>query len=315
MPHWVAKRVVMVAVVAALAAAPSIAGDTPAKPTGKCMMWTAKSKTATVYLVGSLHTGRPEMYPLPKEMEDTFAKADLLVEEIKESKDDDKLFDEDYFNKTQYAGSDTLRGHVTADQWEQVKSACEFVGLQTEIAEKTKPAPLSLALTYFAGKKAGKPGGVGPPGIDDYFSAAADKRHMPVEAFETFEFQMKLLTFGMPDKVAVRELMREVARIKGAPADKDETVPAWLSGDTDAAAKWVAKVAAFDPGWARHLLFDRNSRMADKVEQYLEGTKTVFVVVGCLHVVGDRGIVQLLRDDGYAVEQSSATRPHAALTP
>jgi uncharacterized protein YbaP (TraB family) len=292
------------------------ADDAATEPAGKCMMWTAKSKTATAYMVGSLHEGTTEMYPLPREMEDAFVKANLLVEEIKESKDDDKLFNDDYLQKMQYTGSDTLPGHLTAEQWKDVKSACEQVGFSTDAAEKLKPEPLCLVLKYDAGKKAGKWGGVGPPGIDDYFATAAKKRNMPMDAFETLEFQVNLVTFGPPEKVAVPDLLEEVSRIKGVPAKKEGWSPAkidlsvamWSSGDTDAIGKWVRGLAAFDPGWARHLLFDRNSRMADKIEQYLQGNKTVFVVVGCLHFVGDRGIVQLLRDDNIDVQQSPATK-------
>jgi uncharacterized protein YbaP (TraB family) len=179
-----------------------------------------------------------------------------------------------------------------------------------------KPEPLCLCLHYFASKKAGKlaekdagkRADEGPPGIDDYFTDAAKKRNIPMDAFETFEFQLNSLILGEPEKPAVRDLLDEVARIKGVPAKKDSLAEMWSSGDVDAMDKWNRELAEFDPGWARHLIFDRNSRMADKIEKYLQGDKTVFVVVGCLHFVGDRGIVQLLRDDNVEVQQSPATK-------
>jgi uncharacterized protein YbaP (TraB family) len=138
MNHSIAKRVVLAAMAVLLAGwlASATAGDATTKPTGKCMMWTAKSKTATVYMVGSLHDGRPEMYPLPREMEDAFAKADLLVEEIKVSNDDDKLFNDDFLAKMQYTGSDTLPGHLTAQQWKDVKSACEQLAMPMDLVQQ-----------------------------------------------------------------------------------------------------------------------------------------------------------------------------------
>ena len=41
--------------------------------------WKTESKTAIVYLVGSIHIGRPDMYPLPEFIETAFNKSDYLT--------------------------------------------------------------------------------------------------------------------------------------------------------------------------------------------------------------------------------------------
>jgi uncharacterized protein YbaP (TraB family) len=44
--------------------------------------------------------------------------------------------------------------------------------------------------------------------------------------------------------------------------------------------------------------------MVSKVKEYLDsGSGTYFVVAGSAHMVGDKGIVGLLRADGYTVTQ------------
>ena len=45
-------------------------------------MWKVSSNTATVYLLGSMHMATPEMFPLPREVEEAFAKSDTLVVEV-----------------------------------------------------------------------------------------------------------------------------------------------------------------------------------------------------------------------------------------
>ncbi len=320
MTYTLSKRITLAAVTALLAvwSLPANAGDSTTKPTGKCMMWTAKSKTATVYMVGSLHKGRPEMYPLPAEMEDAFAKAKLLVEEIKpdEAVDPEDPGDE-LWRRMHYTDGETLPSHLTADQWADVKSACELVempGAGSDL-ETMKPESLCLCLECLVGKKerqAGKAAAVNPPGIDNYFADAAKKRNLPIEAFETLTFQMDLL-LGTSNKIGLRNLLSKVAQIRGAPVKTNDSVAVWSSGDVDSLSKEAADLAKEYPGWSRHALFDRNSRMADKIEQYLQGDKTVFVVVGCLHYAGDRGIVQLLRDDDVDVQQSTATKQEAAV--
>jgi uncharacterized protein YbaP (TraB family) len=43
--------------------------------------------------------------------------------------------------------------------------------------------------------------------------------------------------------------------------------------------------------------------MLVRIEQFLKANDTVFVVVGAGHLVGKKGIVAMLRANGYAVEQ------------
>jgi uncharacterized protein YbaP (TraB family) len=302
------------------------ADDATTKPTGKCMMWTAKSKTTTVYLVGSIHAGKPEMYPLPKEMEDAFAKAGLLVEEVRPEKDDGNAFGEEFWHKTQYTGDDTLPKHMTPEQWKDVKDACELVGVPPEAAETSKPGMVCLMLGFQSIRKGAlhdyeaiKRGGLAYPlGIDKHFEDEATARKLPIEGLETAEFQSDSCLKWI-DQITVEQLVRVVSRMKTerqattqpAEGKGDEDVRWWLAGDAEAEARSLRQSArrrANGINLDLYLLDERNAKMTEKIEQYLKGDKTVFVVVGCAHVVGDQGIVQMLQDDGFDVQQSSATK-------
>jgi uncharacterized protein YbaP (TraB family) len=43
--------------------------------------------------------------------------------------------------------------------------------------------------------------------------------------------------------------------------------------------------------------------MTAKIEDYLKGKESIFVVVGAAHIIGDKGIAKQLRDKGYKVDQ------------
>ena len=45
-------------------------------------LWKAKSETATVYMLGSVHLANKEMYPLPSAFEESFDSSEVLVVEI-----------------------------------------------------------------------------------------------------------------------------------------------------------------------------------------------------------------------------------------
>ena len=44
--------------------------------------------------------------------------------------------------------------------------------------------------------------------------------------------------------------------------------------------------------------------MAAHAANYLKGTNTVFFLVGSAHLVGDKGVVKILTDHSYNVQQS-----------
>jgi len=51
------------------------------------------------------------------------------------------------------------------------------------------------------------------------------------------------------------------------------------------------------------IFYQRNIKMAAKIENYLDTNDTYFVVVGAGHLVGEKGIVQLLKKKGYSLHQ------------
>ena len=60
-----------------------VCGQDPAKQDSEqCFLWKVSSKTTTVYLLGSMHVAKADFFPLPKEVEDAFAKSKILVVEL-----------------------------------------------------------------------------------------------------------------------------------------------------------------------------------------------------------------------------------------
>jgi hypothetical protein len=47
------------------------------------------------------------------------------------------------------------------------------------------------------------------------------------------------------------------------------------------------------------LVSDRNKRWIPQIEKLLHGNQDYFVVVGALHLVGDGGLLELMRKDGF----------------
>ncbi len=51
------------------------------------------------------------------------------------------------------------------------------------------------------------------------------------------------------------------------------------------------------------LIDERNRNMVSKMEDFLRTKETYFVIIGAGHLVGNQGVIEKLREKGYAVEQ------------
>jgi uncharacterized protein YbaP (TraB family) len=286
-----------------------VRADAPATApaAGKCMMWKVSSDTATVYLVGSMHLATPEMYPLPREMEDAFASADTLVVEVNTNKLDQAKLMPLMQTKGMYQGDDTLTANLKKETMQALQQECAKLSLPTAGIEKMKPWAVGLILELMEIQKLGLDPNLG---IDKHFLDLASEKGKTIAELESADFQLNLLA-GFDAKMQELSLIATLAEMKNLKGDMTELTDAWIAGDAQAAEAQLDRHIKEHPETAevdQKLISDRNVPMARKVEAYLKGKGTVFVVAGCFHMIGDKGIVKILRDDKFTVEQSPATK-------
>jgi uncharacterized protein YbaP (TraB family) len=79
-------------------------------------------------------------------------------------------------------------------------------------------------------------------------------------------------------------------------------VSAWRTGDGAKLAALLSNEYKSFPNLYRLLVSDRNKRWVPQIEKLLHGNQDYFVVVGALHLVGDGGLLELMRRDGFKPE-------------
>ena len=80
-------------------------------------------------------------------------------------------------------------------------------------------------------------------------------------------------------------------------------VNAWRKGDSAELDRLLRREASENPVLFRILTTDRNRRWLPKIVTMLAEDQDYLVVVGALHLVGSDGLVALLRNQGFKVEQ------------
>lgn len=263
------------------------------------LMWKATSPTTTVYLVGSIHVGDKRMYPLPKEVESAFAADQVLAVEINLNSVDQAKAMALVQQQGMYGEGDSLSKHISKETAAMLDDFCTKHNVPRQGMERLKPWVVAVTIAALSWQQAGEDPTLG---IDKHFLDES-KPPQRIDELESMESQLSIFasaTDGEQEGLLLSTL-KEGDKIKDM---IKRLQAAYVSGDPDALQKILDEDS--DMGTAsltKKLLDDRNVVMANKVDEYLKGSDSIFMVVGAAHIIGNKGIVKALQDKGYQVEQ------------
>ena len=272
----------------------------PAQPKPRrFLMWKATSPTTTVYLVGSIHLGDSSMYPLPKEVESAFAAAKVLAVEINIKNADQSKMIGLVQKYGLYTGDDSLTKHLPKDTQTALDDYCTRHNVPRMGMEQLKPWVVAVTIAAMAWQQAGEDPSLG---IDMHFLDES-KPPQRIDELETMESQLSIFA----DATEEEQQSMLASTLKQGDKIKDiikRTQAAYVAGDPDALQKIMEEQDDMgSKSLEKKLLDDRNVFMTGKMEEYLKGKDSIFVVVGAAHIVGSKGIAKQLRDKGYKVDQ------------
>ena len=126
------------------------------------LFWKVSSPTNTIYLLGSVHLGTKEMYPLPDYMEKAFQRSSVLIVEVdlnKVDKAEQAKIGQYVTSNGTYPGDDTLWKHISPTTKENVQTFCSANGLPPDAFAKTKPWLVALTVCHSAAAEGRDAGG------------------------------------------------------------------------------------------------------------------------------------------------------------
>ena len=280
--------------VAATSVLPSAASDAAA---GSSFLWRVSSDDRSVYLLGSIHFMKEDAYPLGASIEGAFDRAGVVVFET----DVDELGGAavSLLAAGTLEGDATLADVVPTELYDEVSRRLDDLGMGIGGFSKMKPWMIALSMTSLELMRADY---LGSQGIDAYFSTRAKAAGQPQHGLESVDFQVSLFA-EMSDDESAEFLRYTLTELDTVIPLVDELVAAWKIGDS-------AKIEALlvDGFEAHDALYDRlvtkrNLRWLPLIEELFKGDVDAMVVVGSLHLVGDQGLIELLKAKGYKVEQ------------
>jgi len=269
----------------------------------KSILYKASSSTATVYILGSIHLAKPELYPLKEPIEDAYKESDVLVVELDpNSQHSMQVIQGAMMTLGMYPPGKRLKSELSPKTYRLLSDYLKKVGLSLDIMQPMRPWTVMLQLSVMEMMRLGYDPNLG---IDQHFLKKAKREGKPVLEIESAEEQMALLS--KDDKTFQDLLLRyTIEEMHEMEPLLNEMFRSWKTGDAKALAKVVDSSLVVDPRLKEiyeELITKRNYKMTKKIASYLKTAKRYFVVVGAGHVVGDEGIVELLKRRGFKVIQ------------
>jgi uncharacterized protein YbaP (TraB family) len=263
----------------------------------RSFLWRVTSPTSTLHLLGSIHLMKPTDYPLGASIEEAYSASRVVVFEV----DLDEMAGAGM--KLLSAGTlppgTTLRDVVSAETHELISSRLAEFGLEAGGFENMRPWLLATTLTAFELTRAGYSQSAG---IDMHFFERAKRAGKGIVGLETAEFQVGLFS-GLDagqDEAFLRQTLEELESVI---PEVEELMKHWRVGDVDEVEQLLTEAYDEYPVLFRKIVADRNHNWLPQLEEILAGDEDAMAIVGSLHMVGEDGMVELLRKAGYTVEQ------------
>ena len=267
----------------------------------------------TVYLLGSIHLGTIQMYPIDtdlraafEESEELFVEANILVQQNTQ----------DMLNKAVYNDGTTLKEHISSELYEETVQALEKYKLPAEDYLQFRPWFLATSIENLALAEQQDEELVMQSilGVDRYFIEQAMLGGKKVTELEGLSYQAELFN-SLSDEY--QEAYLESATALALYPDENAEVlqdsnafttdikKYWCEGEYEKFIESYSKTLSEESEFSKMLLGKRDENMAQKLTQLLEqeGEHTYFVVVGAAHVLMPDMVGDLLKEKGYNVAQ------------
>jgi uncharacterized protein len=280
-------------------AAPPAGGDGAPKH----FLWKVTGPKGVVYLLGTIHAGKADFYPLPSIIEETFKSADTLIEEIDTSEPAEAArVQQGLMEIGNYPNGDTITNHLSEVTRSHLAAYVKEGGLPEQAIAHMRPWLVSMLV----GLREMKQMGFDPSyGLDQHFLEEAQQSHKQIGALEDAGSQLKLLS-SLSEEFQDRLLLRSLVNMEKSHDGVDLLTRAWQSGDAAALHELITSSVRDYPQLEplmTKLIDDRNTTMTAKIERFLQTPKSYFVAVGAGHLVGDQGILSQLQRKNFKVEQ------------
>ncbi len=259
-------------------------------------LWQISKGDKVLYLGGTIHVLGQDDYPLPGEFEQAFSKSGKIVFETDLGQARKPDFSEKLMDQMLYLPGETLQDVLDNKTYQRLSNYFSEKLPMAQI-DVLKPGMVVIMMAAIEFQNIG----LVLAGVDEHFWTLAEQDGKKVGALETVDEQLSfLVNMGKGNENEL--ILNTLNDLNKMELMINQIRESWRSGD-EAKMKKIILQDMIDtyPELYQSLLVKRNMNWLPKIEALIDDDKTTLVLVGTLHLVGDDGLLQLLRNKGYDV--------------
>ncbi|TNI70559.1 TraB/GumN family protein [Aeromonas media] len=256
------------------------------------------------WLLGSIHAGKPSLYPLPDPVERAWQQSRALVMEVDMTHISQAQWQE-MGAITRLVDGKTLKDHLPMDLYRRTLIAAGQNGLTEAMLAPLRPWFAAITLTQAALERTGYRGEFG---VDQHFARRANDGGKPIVGLETLLEQLGYLaSVGDNQTLMLESTLDELPELEKGFA---EVMAAWQNGDQATLINLLKEEMAPPKlqAWLEQTLLAERNR--NWVKKWPGLPNESFIVVGALHLYGEQGLLALLEQQGWRI--TPLTEPAAA---
>ncbi|AYG96013.1 TraB/GumN family protein [Brevundimonas naejangsanensis] len=296
MPPFSRLRLLALAVAVGLSVAPLPASAQPTAPAPA--LWVVRDHDSTIYLFGTIHFVKPEQAWRSEPVDAAFTTSTRLILEVADPEDQAAVAP--LIPRYGLTPDRPLSSLLSSEELQRLDAAAAAIGGSAAQMDIMRPWLAGVMLSSAGLVRNGYAPGAG---VDVLLRAQARADAKPIEGLETPEQQVRMLA-GFPEEGQIAFLKKTLDDFHKPPVELDRLAHAWAAGDVDAIADITLKpMREGNERLYQILIVERNQRWARQIADLLDGSGTVFVAVGALHLAGEDSVQAILREGGIDIKR------------
>jgi len=262
-------------------------------------VWSVRSGDNVIYLGGTVHLLRPADYPLPGEFEEAYQASSELYFETDIASMSDLSVQAQMLQQLTYGDDESLSSILSDETYAALSAYTATAGLPIAMLNKFKPGLLISTLQILVFQSMG----FTPQGVDAFFHTRAVGDGKAEGQLETVQEQIGFIA-AMGEGNESEFILLSLKDLAETGDVMEDMIGAWRSGDAEGLSElFVEEMKVEAPALYDTLLLQRNLKWVPQIDSMLQDADTEFVLVGAAHLVGENGLLDLLSQKGYEINQ------------
>jgi len=236
---------------------------------------------------------------LPSEFEEAYQASSELIFETDIGSMNDLSVQAQMLQQLTYSDERSLRTVLSDEAYTALAAYTATAGLPIAMLEKFKPGLLISTLQILVFQSMG----FTPQGVDAFFHTRTMGDGKAEGQLETVQEQIGFIA-AMGEGNESEFILLSLKDLEETGDVMESMIGAWRSGDAAGLSEmFVEDMKAEAPELYDSLLYQRNLKWIPQIDRMLQDADTEFVLVGAAHIVGDNGLLDLLAQKGYEINQ------------